>query len=258
VAEFLPRHLKEKHGRPQAIAEYLYSLVYACSKHLYCPHLNLFMKVLLDEVEDTLREEHQELVAQLASALSNHEQDKQSKTNAAFSGWVSKSDFKAITLQTLHSSKDLPLLWELLEVDMDQGLVCYDELLEPDASGLTSAFVDSLLEHLIEARLAFFCKLEDSVYSLGQPQVTPRLLADAVEGLDMSGHQTGVLSLVSRVFDGKGGSDPNQPVVSSLEEALRMIRIRRPLADGSDANINTLLAEGQKKAKPKKPSAKKK
>ena len=105
---------------------------------------------------------------------------------------------------------------------------------------------------MIEARLSFFCKLEDSVYSLGQPQITPRLLADAVEGLDMSGHQAGVLGLVSRVFDGKGGSDPNQPGVSSLDEALR---IRRPLAD---ANINALLAEGKRKAKPKKPSAKKK
>ena len=251
--EFLPRHLKEKHGRPASAAEFLYSLVYTCSKHLYCPHLNLFLKVLLGEVEDTLRDEHQELLGQLAAALSSHE----SKVNTLLSGWVAKADFKTLTLQVLKCSTDQPLLWASLEVDEEQGLVCYDELLEPDASGMTSAFMDSLLDTLIETRLNFFYKLEDSVHAFGQPHVTPRVLADAVESLQEP-HQAGVLGLVSRVFAGREVSAADQAAVScSLEEVLRVVRVRRIVSE-SALEASTLLTTGEKKAKKKSKEIKEK
>ena len=243
--------MKEKHGRPQAAAEFIYSLVHSCTKHLYCSNLNLFLKVILGEVEDTVRDEHQGLVASISTALSDHE----TLVNQISTGWLSRAEFKSCLSDTplfkkLFSESQLRHLWESLEVDEElqdgMGMINYEDLLEPDSIGLFSAFVDSLLDLLIESRLEFFTRLEDSIRSLGQ-QVTPQTLASAISSMQGGIDQAKVVDMVSRVF---GGKEEGGDLSCSVEETVRMIRVRRLQDNGSsEALMSTLMMEGPKKSK---------
>ncbi|KAF5826652.1 hypothetical protein DUNSADRAFT_2449 [Dunaliella salina] len=226
LADYLYIFLQKKFSKAQTLSEASYNLLYSLSKHMYDPDCSIFLKVLMNEVGEDIREQQDGLKSTFLEALKRIDEE----TNVKATGWLLKNDMRAGLRKSFYNKTEHQLveLFDALDSDEPRELVNYFRLFDSDNDLNQGVFAETIRQQHLNEQMAFYQSIEeailDQVEKNGNDSCTPQMLSTAFKKTHPHMSPEEIEVYQKRVFPSKNEKDKGKKASVPLNDALSLLR----------------------------------
>uniref|UniRef100_A0A7S3G9G2 Translin-associated factor X-interacting protein 1 N-terminal domain-containing protein n=1 Tax=Palpitomonas bilix TaxID=652834 RepID=A0A7S3G9G2_9EUKA len=248
LSQFFFKYLKGRFGMQTMVADWGYNMLYALKKYSYDADCELFLKILIGELDEDVYIEQMSMLDRVSDAFRKADLS----DGGSVTGLLSRFDIERVLREQfpLKSNEQFEEIIESMQQDQPgEGMVKYAALFEEDREGNQGEFAECIRDQFIQEREDYLKELEECLIAharLNGGNLSRVLVVEAFKDADADKPREEVDKIIEKIFKGVSGEVIPSEKLMKLLWPQYIARSGRRKAEGSKEKKREVSQEMKK------------